>query len=530
MNTPAEHNGKQRTGGALTASVGKNTLFGILASTVQVATRLVTVPFIITHIGLGGYGIWSIVLVTATYMRFGSIGIKSAFQKYVAEATGNENYEVASNLLSTGTAGMSVLSIAALIPAAMFSRQIAKASGVPSEFLQSAAWSIMMLAIIMAFTNAGAAYEAIVMGGHRIDLTRKFGTVLVVLEAIGVIAVLRLGYGLFAMSIIMAVSEIIFVLCCYVASRRVLPQISVSSKNIKLSVVRELVRFAGSYQLVSILQLIYGTIAPIAVLRAYGANQAGVFAIASRIVSPVSMSLYAFLIPILSSSAMVFASGSIPRMKSLLSKSFKVTLGMTVIPLALVCAFGHYAVAAWIGQTDPSFRITLCLVSLALLLQSFSLLGLVLYRASGKAVMDNFREVLRIVTLCPVVFFARELGFIGVLGGMAAAEAVGMIFMLAALAKTYHAFDPKVLFRDFIKIGGSTVAIVLVTALALKIPFVHPSSARLLATIKVGIVGTAALLALYPSLHLTGAVSGSELRIVLDLFRKKPTPSSTSSV
>src|SRR5215471_19248397 len=90
----------------VTAAVGRNTLFGVGASVLQVATRLVTVPIVIGHLGMGGYGIWNIVLTIASYMRFGTVGIKSAFQKYVAEATGNGCYDRASKLLSTGTVGI----------------------------------------------------------------------------------------------------------------------------------------------------------------------------------------------------------------------------------------------------------------------------------------------------------------------------------------------------------------------------------------------------------------------------------------
>ena len=68
-----------------------------------------TIPIVIAHLGLGGYGIWSIIMTTAAYMRFGSVGIKSAFQKYVAEATGNGDFETANKLLSTGCAAMLVL-------------------------------------------------------------------------------------------------------------------------------------------------------------------------------------------------------------------------------------------------------------------------------------------------------------------------------------------------------------------------------------------------------------------------------------
>jgi len=41
-------------GGNLAASIGRNTLFGVVARVAQVATRLVTVPIVIVHLGLGG--------------------------------------------------------------------------------------------------------------------------------------------------------------------------------------------------------------------------------------------------------------------------------------------------------------------------------------------------------------------------------------------------------------------------------------------------------------------------------------------
>src|SRR2546427_5652915 len=102
----------------LAETLGRDTLFGIVASLTQMSTRVVTVPIVIGHLGLDGYGIWSIIMTTAAYMRFGSVGIKSAFQKYVAEATGSGDFERANKLISTGSAAMLVLSIVGLIPIA----------------------------------------------------------------------------------------------------------------------------------------------------------------------------------------------------------------------------------------------------------------------------------------------------------------------------------------------------------------------------------------------------------------------------
>ncbi len=117
----------------LAASIQRNTVFGVVARITQVATRLVTVPIVIGHLGMDGYGIWAIIMTAAAYMRFGSIGVKSAFQKYVAESTGNRQFESANKLLSTGCAVVLICSLAGLLPAAIFSRDLANLAGIPSS-------------------------------------------------------------------------------------------------------------------------------------------------------------------------------------------------------------------------------------------------------------------------------------------------------------------------------------------------------------------------------------------------------------
>ena len=167
---------------------------------------------------------------------------------------------------------MLMLSVIGLIPVALFSQKLANASGVPAEFLSAAASSISVLACIYVVSNFGAAFEAIVMGGHRIDLTRKYSTVLTVCEAVVIIVMLHVGYGLLAMTIVMALSELIYIYCCYRASHQVVPQMRISRKYFTRSVFPELIRFAGSYQLVNILELAYGAVLPVVILKFFGAE------------------------------------------------------------------------------------------------------------------------------------------------------------------------------------------------------------------------------------------------------------------
>jgi O-antigen/teichoic acid export membrane protein len=505
--------------GSLTETIGKSTLYGIIASLCQVGTRLVTIPIVIYHLGLDGYGIWAIIMTGATYMRFGSSGIKSAFQKYVAEATGNENYDEASRLLSTGTAAMTVLSVVGLVPVMIFARPLAQVAGVPPQFLHDAAMAFSVLAITMLLANSAAAYEAIVLGGHRIDAARKVNTALTVLEAAAIILLLHDGYGLFAMTCVMAASELIYLVCCYAMAHRIVPQIHVAMRYVTTTVWRELLTFTGSYQVVSVLETVYAMLLSVIVLRAFGADSAGVYGLANRLAQPVSLCQNAFLLPILSGGAMVCAAGQSERVKRLLAKSFKVMFALAITPLALISIFGPYMVQAWTGSTDPSFRYAIWLVCLASFFGQVASLALILYRAAGGALMDTVRQIFRVLALVPFLFISHLVGFQGVLEWIAVVEFVAMVFMLLSLAKSMSAFRAGIVVPDFIRMLAATAVIVAIAALAAHAFTGLDFSSRTIAAMKTAAVCIATLVTIYPAYYLTGALTSAEIQSLLGVLR-----------
>lgn len=504
--------------GGVAASIGRNTLFGVISNLFQVATRLVTIPIVIHHLGIGGYGIWNIVMVAATYMRFGSVGVKNAFQKYVADATGTGDYDQAARLLTTGCAVMAILSIAVLIPAALLSRHIAVAAGVPPEFLHSAAGAIALLAMIMMMSNVGAAFEAIIMGGHRIDLVRKFTSVLAFAEAFAIVVVLHYGGGILSMAAVMGTSELIYIVACYFTSHRVVPELRLGRRWITTSVLYELFRFAGSFQLVNYLEVLYASIVPVAVLRGFGADSAGVYALVTRIVTSASVLLNAFGPSLISGGALVYASGDGERIRRLLTKAFKVTFAVSFLSMSLVAAFGTTVAYAWTGATDPRFQTAFLLVCFGSVCQSLSGISLLLYRVAGKAMLDNLRQVLRIAVLLLIVLFASRLGFSGTLSGLTIAELVGMAFMLFVLARTFKMFRMRELVSDAGRIVGAAVLIITAGLLASYIPLPGNYAGRGYAALKLVEIGIACAFVTWPALRGTGSMTREESQALLSPF------------
>jgi O-antigen/teichoic acid export membrane protein len=369
----------------------------------------------------------------------------------------------------------------------------------------------------MVLSNVGAVYEAIVMGAHRIDLTRKFSTLFTILEAIAVVVCLYLGYGLLAMSAIMALSVIGYLLCCYVASRRVLPAIQISISHLSRKVLRELITYAGSYQVVNILEVLYAAILPVTILKWFGGDAAGVFAVVNRLVGAAMLAQEAFLLPILSGASLVYASGSVERMLTLLTTSFKTTLALTILPLGFIASQGTLIILAWTGQSDPTFRGALWLICLAALFKSLSLLVLVLYRASGRAWMDNIRQVLRILVLFMIVIFGHHLGFFGVIGGLAVAELIGMVFMLFAMTSTFHGLTVRMLLPDTVKLTAATLIVLFVGGVVANVSVPWEASERLLASFKLGMLSLTALVTAWLALLFTGALSKNEINAMLQM-------------
>jgi hypothetical protein len=193
-----------------------------------------------------------------------------------------------------------------------------------------------------------------------------------------------------------------------------------------------------------------------------------------------------------------------------------VTIATALPPLAFVSAFGTTMIYAWTGQSNPQIRLAICLVSLAYLPKAVSLLQLVLYRASGRALHDNISQIIRIVLVLIIACFATRLGFGGVMAGMAFAEFVGVIFMIVAMSMTFHAFNVKVLMEDAFRITAATVLVLGAVQLATMIPLPWTFAPRAAALVKLGEIGLGCLLMAWPALMITNTISSAERRSLLD--------------
>lgn len=497
---------------SLGKTIGKNTFYGVADKVTQMGTRLILVPIVTAHIGLEGYGVWAIIVVIMAHMRFGAIGIKSAFQKYVAEATGSGNYDRANRLLSTGALGILILSLLGLIPVAIFSHAIAGAMGVPAAFLAETANACTVLAMIMVISNFAGVYEAVIMGAHRIDIVKKVTIVFLVLEAVAITFALSQGCGIFCMALIMAFSELGRMGIYFALSFSVAPKIRLKRSYVSRDTLPELLRFAGTYQLSNILEVVYVAVLPIAVMKLYGADAAGIFAISQRLVLVGALFLESLLLPLLSGGAKVHGSGSNAEMESLLHKSFKAALVFAMLPLGFVAFFGDALVMAWVGEHHEFLHAGLWFFCLARFFRSLSMICFVFYRATGGAMMDLIRQGARIVGLIVLAaMFGPHIDYYQLMAGFALIELLGMVFFFVALKKVFDWFDANWLSPYLLKIMGSLAVILAACALVSTCVTNIDFPERWLALVEAGVGAVVFVIVGIPCLWISRYLSKEEL-------------------
>ena len=465
------------------------------------------------------------VISVVGFMSLGVGGVGSAFQKYVAEAFETRDFRLASQRLSNGAVMMLVLGIAILIPVGFFPDWVADIMRVSPHFRDTFLASVRLLAATMIFTNFGMVYGSIVMGVHRIDLTRIVDLFCTTLEAALNVILLLTGHGIVGLVISYAVMEVTRLTLYFALSRRIIPEIVVSPRMLSRAEIRETLRFAGGYQIFSYLQVAYNALLPAVINRAFGEEITGVYGICRRLIGFPAIISESALLPLLSGATLVYARRELERFQRLFMRVVKFTLVALVPALVFCSVFSQATFVAMAKSPHALVFWAMILLSLAVLFGALSRVYAAMYRATGGGSRDIFWTVLKIVIFLGCWRLLKiPLGFQGALITFLVAELAGWIYMDVAMA---HVIGKDSLASTALETARVLAPAVVVGLLCLPvqwIPLPEALGARWTAVLHLALAGSLYLAVGGLGLTLTGFLSRDErefLGAYIPLFRNR---------
>ena len=424
--------------------------------------KAVLAPLVIANIGLDGFGVWNLLVSVTNYPRLGIGGINAAFQKYVSDSTGTGDYAQASRLLTTGSVLVFVVTSVVSVPFLLYTDFIVGFLNVPTGYVSPFSTAIRFLIIVIIISNSTTAFSAIIAGAHRLELTAKIGMFWRIVESIFTVALLFKGYRLFALALPFAVSQLGRVFSSIYFAQIVLPEVSLHPRYFSAKVVKDLVKFAGSFHLLGMLEMLYATLVPALIMRYFGASISGVYAAATRLIAVSSLAAESLMLPLLSGSAYIFSKGDQARNKFLFTYSFKFVV-FTALPLFLFMSFySDQILFAWTGERNDLFMPSMFLLAASGLCTVLGRHHMIMYRSSGQKIYDIIWMVIRFSGLLVFGILLKPFyGYLGLLSGPLIGDALGLFFMMYVMYKLFNTDYIDFLRNSYVKIAAVIVFIYL---------------------------------------------------------------------
>ncbi|MDD5557256.1 MAG: oligosaccharide flippase family protein [bacterium] len=181
---------------SLTEKISRNSLFTFCAHIFRIAVGFVLLPYIVATIGKERFGLWVIVAAATQYCGLFDLGLSSPFSKYIAEYFSKSDEERLNQVVNTGLLFYVLFGVAAVTLFSLAGDRLLGLFRFSPSLHDDALFVLRIGILIFVLEQAVACVTSILRGLQRIDLQRKVQMGYTVVNAIGTVLVLRMGYGI----------------------------------------------------------------------------------------------------------------------------------------------------------------------------------------------------------------------------------------------------------------------------------------------------------------------------------------------
>ncbi len=325
-----------------------NTVLNLAGQTVPLLVAIVTVPYVVHHLGPDRYGLLSLAWLVVGYFGLFNLGIGPATTKFVAEFLGKGEIEKLPELVWTALAGQTCLGlVGGIVLAAVSPLLVERVLKIPADLHPQARLIFLVLAFAMPINFASGSMQGVLGASQRFGLLNAVSVPASTLTSLLPVVALAMGFELPAIVFLLVLSQIAAFFVVSLMCVRLYPEVRSIRFNLRLA--RSLLGFGGWVTVSSAVgpilvyfdRFLIGAIISIAGVGFYTPP----YTISSKL-SMLPDSLMATLFPAFSASA---GRGDGEWIRKALIRSLKFLI-LTVGPAALLLAFfARPLLMLWLG-------------------------------------------------------------------------------------------------------------------------------------------------------------------------------------
>ncbi len=265
-----------------------NALSGMVAMVFYMAVRLLITPFILHHISLTEFGLWSLSFIILSYAGMGGFGVNSTYIRYTARylAEGREND--VSKLLSTGIAYMFSFSLLFFAVLVLIMPFILERFHIDKSQQELATTIFLGTAAVFGLELTLGGLRFVINGMHEFAKEKIVTTVAGLSEIVAIVAFLFLGAGVKGLLYAFAFKLVLETSICWAIARSLLPSLRISWKLVSREHFRQFLGFGGKVQVLGILGIFLSVIDRMYITAILGLAAGGMFEIGRKFPSSAS--------------------------------------------------------------------------------------------------------------------------------------------------------------------------------------------------------------------------------------------------
>lgn len=201
-------------------------------------------PFVVHTLGILEYGIWSLLTVLTGYMGVLDMGVRASTGRHIILYLGQDDHEKVDQTVRTGLGFFSLVGILIFVLAIgigwIFHGIF---PSVPASYHGLIRVLLPLLAVNVWLSACSAVFSSILIAHDRFDIARGADIVVLAFRTIGTILVLKQGYGIGGLTIIVIGCNIIGLLVNWALACQLYPRLRIWPLSLSRDRVQELLGY-----------------------------------------------------------------------------------------------------------------------------------------------------------------------------------------------------------------------------------------------------------------------------------------------
>lgn len=411
----------------------KNTLFNNIGYSSQLLISLLLIPFIIHKLGVEIFGIWVLLEVIITYLSLLDItGIGGAFVKYIAEYHAKKDYESCNQVVNLGWVYYTCFWTIMLVLILLFKKNLLSLFKFPQDLMSTVSYVFVGILLISLIRGSFAVFRSVLLGIQRMDITNVIAISASLVNAVAVIVLLSLGFGLDGLVIGGLMAAIFTSLSQTVFAYKTFPQLRFRPFSFNKNIFKTTFVYGINIRIASISELVNMHVDKIFLGYFLSTSLVGFYELGAKI-AKIARSFPEQLLPaILPASSELHALDDKKSLQKLYHRGSKY-LSLLTFPIAfLIVAHAHLIMILWMGKTGFNQSVlALQLLSVGYVFVLLVSMGRLIARGMGIPQYEMRSSVLIVImNIALSIILIIKLGFIGALLGTTISGIAGSLYFI----------------------------------------------------------------------------------------------------